>query len=123
MMNQLIALLDGREVGTVSYKNARLNFVYEDKWRFDPNAYPLSLSMPLASAEHGHARIEPFLWGLMPDNDRVLENWDGAFKFLLGTSLGSSLMWERTARELCSLFDPSALRRCERGRLREKSNG
>jgi len=80
MNNQLIALLDGRSVGTVNYKNARLNFVYDDEWRFDSRAYPLSLSMPLASAEHGHARIEPFLWGLMPDNDRVLENWGRRFQ-------------------------------------------
>jgi serine/threonine-protein kinase HipA len=80
MTNQLIALLDGREVGTVHYKNARLTFVYSDDWRFDPSAYPLSLSMPLASAEHGHNRIEPFLWGLAPDNDRVLENWGRRFQ-------------------------------------------
>ena len=80
MINQLIALLDGRDVGTVNYKNGRLNFVYKDEWRFDSRAYPLSLSMPLASAEHGHARIEPFLWGLMPDNDRVLENWGRRFQ-------------------------------------------
>jgi len=81
MTNQLIALLDGREVGTVNYKNARLSFVYNDAWRADPNAYPLSLSMPLASAEHGHARIEAFLWGLLPDNDGFLRTGAGAFRF------------------------------------------
>ena len=80
MTNQVIALLDGREVGTVHYKNARLAFIYSDAWRIDPNAYPLSLSMPLASAEHGHARLEAFLWGLLPDNDRVLENWGRRFQ-------------------------------------------
>jgi serine/threonine-protein kinase HipA len=80
MTNQLIALLDGREVGTIHYKNARLTLVYSDDWRFDPNAYPLSLSMPLASAEHGHTRIESFLWGLVPDNDRVLQNWGRRFQ-------------------------------------------
>jgi serine/threonine-protein kinase HipA len=79
MTNQLIALLDGREVGTVHYKNATFVPLY-DSWRADPNAYPLSLSMPLASAEHGHARIEAFLWGLLPDNDRVLEYWGGRFQ-------------------------------------------
>jgi serine/threonine-protein kinase HipA len=36
--------------------------------------------MPLASAEHGHSSIEPFLWGLLPDNDRVLENWARRFQ-------------------------------------------
>ncbi|MGA7524896.1 MAG: type II toxin-antitoxin system HipA family toxin [Acidobacteriaceae bacterium] len=80
MTNQLIALLDGREVGTVHYKNARLSFTYNDTWRNDPDAYPLSLSMPLGSATHGHARIEAFLWGLLPDNDRVLQNWGRRFQ-------------------------------------------
>ena len=80
MTNQLIALLDGREVGTVQYKDSRLSFAYSDTWRNDPNAYPLSLSMPLGSASHGHARIEAFLWGLLPDNDRVLQNWGKRFQ-------------------------------------------
>lgn len=79
MTNELIALLDGREVGSVSYKNARLSFTYNDTWSSDPNAYPLSLSMPLGSATHGHARIEAFLWGLLPDNDRVLQSWGRQF--------------------------------------------
>ncbi|MBW4026188.1 MAG: type II toxin-antitoxin system HipA family toxin [Acidobacteria bacterium] len=80
MTNQLIALLDGREVGIVNYKDSRLSFTYSDTWRNDPNAYPLSLSMPLGSATHGHARIEAFLWGLLPDNDRVLQSWGKRFQ-------------------------------------------
>ena len=79
MTNELIALLDGREVGNVIYKNARLSFTYNATWNSDPNAYPLSLSMPLGSATHGHARIEAFLWGLLPDNDRVLQSWGRQF--------------------------------------------
>jgi len=80
MTNQLIALLDGREVGTIHYKDSRLSFAYTDAWRNDPNAYPLSLSMPLGSATHSHARTEAFLWGLLPDNDRVLQNWGKRFQ-------------------------------------------
>ncbi|MGC1299366.1 MAG: type II toxin-antitoxin system HipA family toxin [Alloacidobacterium sp.] len=80
MTSELTALLDGREIGTVQYKNSRLSFVYRESWRDDPDAYPLSLSMPLGSAEHSHARIEAFLWGLLPDNDRVLENWGRRFQ-------------------------------------------
>jgi serine/threonine-protein kinase HipA len=80
MTNQLIALANGREMGIVNYRNARLSFIYDDSWRRDPNSYPLSLSMPLASAEHGHARVDAFLWGLLPDNDRVLENWAKRFQ-------------------------------------------
>jgi HipA-like protein len=52
MTNELVALLDGREIGSVHYKNSRLSFVYRESWRADPEAYPLSLSMPLGSAEH-----------------------------------------------------------------------
>jgi len=80
MTTQLVALANGREMGTITYRNARLSFIYDELWRQDPNSYPLSLSMPLASAQHGHSRIEPFLWGLLPDNDRVLENWGRRFQ-------------------------------------------
>ncbi len=80
MTNELLALLDGKEIGSVHFKNARLSFVYRESWRTDPDACPLSLSMPLGSAEHGHARIEAFLWGLLPDNDGVLENWGRRFQ-------------------------------------------
>jgi serine/threonine-protein kinase HipA len=80
MTNELIALANGREMGSVIHRNARLSFIYEESWRQDGRSYPLSLSMPLASAEHGHSRIERFLWGLLPDNDRVLENWAKRFQ-------------------------------------------
>ena len=78
-MTELLALLDGREVGMVRQTRGRLNFVYADAWRSAPGAYPLSLSMPLAAAEHPHAAIEPFLWGLLPDNDFVLTRWAQRF--------------------------------------------
>jgi serine/threonine-protein kinase HipA len=35
--------------------------------------------MPLASTEHSHAVVESFLWGLLPDNERVLERWGRRF--------------------------------------------
>jgi serine/threonine-protein kinase HipA len=75
MTNELIALANGREMGSVIYRNARLSFIYEESRRQDGRSYPLSLSMPLASSGHGHSRVERFLWGLLPDNDRILENW------------------------------------------------
>ena len=80
MTERLIALLDGREIGTVDYKNDRIGFTYARSWRDDPDAYPLSLSLPLGSAAHGHARVNTFLWGLLPDNDRVLQAWGRRFK-------------------------------------------
>jgi serine/threonine-protein kinase HipA len=74
-MNEILALLENREVGTVRRTRGRLSFEYADSWRAAPGAYPLSLSMPLAAAEHPHAAIDAFLWGLLPDNEYVLRRW------------------------------------------------
>lgn len=79
-MKELVALLDNREVGIVVYDRNRLTFVYSDDWRSAPGAYPLSLSMPLAAKEHPHAAIEPYLWGLLPDNDFILARWAQKFQ-------------------------------------------
>ena len=51
----------------------RPSFTYAEQWTEDADAYPLSLSMPLTAVRHGQSSIEPFLWGLLADNDRVLE--------------------------------------------------
>ncbi|MEQ9171170.1 MAG: type II toxin-antitoxin system HipA family toxin [Rhodospirillales bacterium] len=76
MDSELVALMNGRRIGEVRRnQRGRLSFVYDEPWRQGKNAYPLSLSMPLAAAEHGHNVIEAFLWGLLPDNDRVLDRW------------------------------------------------
>ena len=81
MSNELIAMVDGREMGRVRRdKNGKLSFTYAEKWRGAEEAYPLSLSMPLALGEHGNAKIEPFLWGLLPDNERVLDQWARRFQ-------------------------------------------
>ncbi len=78
-MSELLVLLDGRDVGTVRHERGRLSFAYADAWRSAPGAYPLSLSMPLAAAQHPHAAIEPFLWGLLPDNEFILMRWAQRF--------------------------------------------
>ena len=56
-------------------------FTYADAWRSAAGAYPLSLSMPLAAAEHPHAAINAFLWGLLPDNEVVLSGGHDASMF------------------------------------------
>ena len=78
-MNELVALFDGRPVGMVRRTRGRLSFEYEEAWRQSRGAYPLSLSMPLAARVHGHAAIEPFLWGLLPDSELVLARWGQRF--------------------------------------------
>ena len=81
MTNELVALLDGKEIGRVQRDvRGRIKFVYDDAWRKAPDAYPLSLSMPLGAKEHGRAVTEAFLWGLLPDNERVLARWAAKFQ-------------------------------------------
>src|ERR1700720_1388946 len=81
MTNELVALLGGIEVGRVHRdKRGRLTFVYDQAWRAAPDAYPLSLSMPLAAQEHGSGALEAFLWGLLPDNELVLQRWAQKFQ-------------------------------------------
>ena len=36
---------------------------------------PLSLSLPVGPREYGPEAVEPFLWGLLPDNAETLRRW------------------------------------------------
>jgi len=73
MSNELIALLDGKAVGSVNRDaRGRLRFIYKDDWRNAPDAYPLSLSIPLGAKEHGRSVVEAYLWGLLPITNACL---------------------------------------------------
>lgn len=76
----LIALLDGVRVGLIEQDaRGQLRFTYDDAWRLDVNAYPVSLSLPLSAAQHGHDPTNAFLWGLLPDNTRTLDHYGRLF--------------------------------------------
>lgn len=77
---RLVALLDGRVVGAIHrQRDGTLRFAYDDAWRLDPEAYPVSLSLPLAAAVHGDRAVTAFLWGLLPDNERTLAHYGRLF--------------------------------------------
>jgi len=78
---ELIAVAGKTPIGRVlRNNNGRLKLQYEEAWRSANDAFPLSLSMPLTSAEHSHEKIDAFLWGLLPDNATVLDNWGRQFQ-------------------------------------------
>ena len=80
-IRELIAILDRREMGRFFRDmKGHVSFVYDEKWRNAANAYPLSLSMPLTLGEHGNSKTDPFLWGLLPDNEKVLDQWGKKFQ-------------------------------------------
>lgn len=82
MIDELIALTNSQVMGCVRWDRKRdlLSFHYNPSWRQNPAAFPLSLSLPLASKDHEHAPVNAFLWGLLPDNDGVLQSWGQRFQ-------------------------------------------
>ncbi len=83
---RLVALIDGTRVGQIfQLMTGALRFVYDEQWRRNPQAYPLSLSLPLTAEEHPNTAISPFLWGLLPDNERTLSQYGRLF----GVSAGN----------------------------------
>ena len=80
-IDHLVVLAGGQIMGEVRRDaHNRLTFVYDDAWRNSAGGYPLSLSMPMAAVVHEHARVEPWLWGLLPDNEAVLARWGQRFQ-------------------------------------------
>jgi serine/threonine-protein kinase HipA len=76
VVRQLVVLLAGEATGTVRQDSrGDLRFEYDASWRNRPDSYPLSLSMPLATRQHGDDVVRPYLEGLLPDNLNVLERW------------------------------------------------
>lgn len=77
---ELMVVLAGNLAGRVVQERNKLRFTYDSSWRTSVQAIPLSLSMPLASSEHGHEAVNAFLWGLLPDNEQVLTRWGQRFQ-------------------------------------------
>ena len=77
----LRVLLEGRVVGQlVRGRGRKLSFEYDEAWRLAEDAFPLSLSMPLAAARHEHRPVSAYLWGLLPENPLVLDRWAKQFQ-------------------------------------------
>ena len=80
MTEPLVVVAERRIMGEIQRdRRGRLTFVDDERWRSLDAAYPLSLSMPLVVAKHQHVKIEPWLWGLLPDNEAILARWGQRF--------------------------------------------
>ena len=77
----LRVLLSETDIGQLTQRpNERYRFEYLDEWRRNPRHIPLSRSMPLQQQRHGTRSITNFMWGLLPDNERTLEEWARRFQ-------------------------------------------
>lgn len=80
MIGELTVLIDVRVAGRLQRDRAgRLTFAYDEEYRADAEATPLSVSMPLAIGTHGHAVVSPWLAGLLPDDPAVVAAWARRF--------------------------------------------
>lgn len=79
MADVLHLLLGHAYAGRIEQQDGRLRLIYDEDWRQDPRAYPLSTGMPLVLPEHDDARVRPFLAGLLPDDPEVRRRWGRSF--------------------------------------------
>jgi serine/threonine-protein kinase HipA len=80
MARQELVVLDSSSVvGTLVRTSGEIVFSYDSAWRRAPEATPLSVAMPLTAPEHPDAVVSAWLWGLLPDNERVLARWGRTF--------------------------------------------
>lgn len=80
MARKDLVVLDGPVVvGTLTRTAGDITFRYDAEWQRRDQATPLSLSLPLTAQLHGDEAVNPWLWGLLPDNERVLSRWGRTF--------------------------------------------
>lgn len=86
MADLLHVVLEGRIAAVISRRSGRLELTYDEQYRRTPGSTPLSVSMPLASATHSHAVVDPWLEGLLPDDDTVRQQWGRRFQVNAGSA-------------------------------------
>ncbi len=79
MTKRLTAYLSGVRVGWFTNSGNAVEFAFDNEWREQAQRSELSLSMPKSAVRHAGTAPKHWLWGLLPDNDRVLERWGGRF--------------------------------------------
>jgi serine/threonine-protein kinase HipA len=87
-VTELCLLLGGEIAGTVTrLSNGKLTFRYDEAYVATGGAAtPISVSMPTHISAHTDSQIAPWLWGLLPDNDAVLNRWAREFHVSAGSA-------------------------------------
>jgi serine/threonine-protein kinase HipA len=79
-MSHLTVLMNGIVAGRLDYERGRLTLTYAAEWRQRADTIPASLSMPLAGAAYSGAAVAAFVWGLLPDNEQIIQEWARRFQ-------------------------------------------
>ena len=75
MTDPLDVELNGTVIATAATNGDEITIRFNEAYRSDPSATPLSVSMPRTTTLHKGAGPAAWLWGLLPDNDDVLRRW------------------------------------------------
>ena len=59
--------------------SGRLSALYDARYSSDPDAVPLSLSLPFQDRPHGHERVLRWITSLLPDRSDVLRRWGNLY--------------------------------------------
>jgi serine/threonine-protein kinase HipA len=91
----LDVLIADKHAGTLTeLPSGKYRFEYAAAWQANPRAVPLSYSMPIAQKRHPTTLVQNFMWGMLPDNQAVLEEWARRYRvspsnpFALLTNIG-----------------------------------
>ena len=73
--DHLLVLLDGRPIGVLTQRvrTGEVRFEYDDAWRLDEAAIPLSLALPLVRRSYAHEPVVRLLHGYLPDRRETRE--------------------------------------------------
>ena len=76
----LKVLLTDQVIGAVTQRvSGNYRFDYTSECQRNSRHIPLSRSMPLQQHRHGTRPITNFMWGLLPENERILDEWANRF--------------------------------------------
>lgn len=76
MAGDLTVLIGGRKAAVLaSDRDNRLTLAYDGGYASQPDAVPLSLSLPISDRHYTHDEVDGWLVGLLPDNPSVLARW------------------------------------------------
>jgi serine/threonine-protein kinase HipA len=75
----LKVLMSGELAGVLSQRGTSHSFEYDRRYQQRAGSTPLSIGIPLIRTAHSGSSVTNFLWGFLPDNERVLERWGVQF--------------------------------------------
>lgn len=85
-------LISGRAVGVIEETDGTTTFTYSQQWLAQPDAVPISLTLPLRAEPYTHSGLHPFFENLLPEGwllevstKRLKISKEDAFGLLLAT--------------------------------------